>query len=71
MARYNVSRLMKYRNLGDTGIEVSAVGFGLWTVSTGWWGIDDDEHGRRLLRRAYDSGVTFFDTADTYGAGQR
>ena len=61
---------MKYRNLGDTGIEVSAVGFGLWTVSTGWWGIDDDENGRRLLRRAYEAGVTFFDTADTYGQGR-
>jgi len=70
MARYNVSRLMKYRNLGDTGIQVSAVGFGLWTVSTGWWGIDDERHGLDLLRKAYDSGVTFFDTADTYGQGK-
>jgi aryl-alcohol dehydrogenase-like predicted oxidoreductase len=61
---------MKYRNLGDTGIQVSAVGFGLWTVSTGWWGIDDERHGLDLLRKAYDSGVTFFDTADTYGQGK-
>jgi len=61
---------MKYRTFANTGIDVSAVGFGLWTISTGWWGIDDDEHGRRLLRRAYDSGVTFFDTADTYGQGR-
>jgi len=61
---------MKYRTLANTGIDVSAVGFGLWTVSTGWWGIDDDEHARRLLRQAYDSGVTFFDTADTYGQGR-
>ena len=70
MARYNVSHLMKYRNLGNTGIQVSAVGFGLWTVSTGWWGIDDERHGLDLLRKAYDSGVTFFDTADTYGQGK-
>jgi len=61
---------MKYRTLGDTSIEVSAVGFGLWTISTGWWGIDDDRRGTELLRRAYDSGVTFFDTADTYGQGK-
>ncbi len=61
---------VKYRTLGDTGIEVSTVGFGLWTVSTGWWGIDDEQHGLTLLRRAYDSGVTFFDTADTYGQGK-
>jgi len=61
---------MKYRTLGDTSIEVSAVGFGLWTISTGWWGIDDDRRGMELLRKAYDSGVTFFDTADTYGQGK-
>ena len=61
---------MKYRNLANTSIEVSAVGFGLWTISTGWWGIDDDQHGINLLRQAFDSGVTFFDTADTYGQGK-
>jgi aryl-alcohol dehydrogenase-like predicted oxidoreductase len=61
---------MKYRTLANTDIQLSVVGFGLWTISTGWWGIDDDEHGRRLLRQAYDSGVTFFDTADTYGQGK-
>jgi aryl-alcohol dehydrogenase-like predicted oxidoreductase len=61
---------MQYRPFGDTGLEVSAVGFGTWTVSTGWWGIDDDEFGRRLIRRAYDLGINFFDTADTYGNGK-
>ena len=61
---------MKYRTLSNTDIQLSVVGFGLWTISTGWWGVDDDEHGRRLLRQAYDSGITFFDTADTYGQGR-
>jgi aryl-alcohol dehydrogenase-like predicted oxidoreductase len=61
---------MKYRTLADTDIRLSVVGFGLWTVSTGWWGIDDEQHGRLLLRGAYDAGVTFFDTADTYGEGK-
>jgi aryl-alcohol dehydrogenase-like predicted oxidoreductase len=61
---------VKYRTLANTNIEVSAVGFGLWTISTGWWGIDDDQHGVNLLRQAFDSGVTFFDTADTYGQGK-
>jgi aryl-alcohol dehydrogenase-like predicted oxidoreductase len=61
---------MKYRTLGNTGIEVSAVGFGVWTISTGWWGIKDERHGLDLLREAYDAGVTFFDTADTYGEGR-
>ncbi|MEX2247894.1 MAG: aldo/keto reductase [Dehalococcoidia bacterium] len=61
---------MQFRLLGDSGITVSAVGFGMWTVSTGWWGIDDDDFARRLTRRAFDLGVTFFDTADTYGNGK-
>ena len=61
---------MKYRAVGDTGIRVSAVGFGMWTVSTGWWGIDDDDFAKKLVRRAYDLGITFFDTADTYGNGK-
>lgn len=61
---------MQYRKLGRTDIEMSAVGFGLWTVSTTWWGITDDEYGVDLLRKAYDLGITFFDTADTYGNGK-
>ena len=44
---------MKHRPLGTSGINVSAVGFGMWTVSTGWWGIDDDDFARRLTRRAF------------------
>jgi aryl-alcohol dehydrogenase-like predicted oxidoreductase len=60
---------MKYRSLGDTGIQVSEVGFGVWTVSTGWWGEVEDERSVRLLRRAFDKGINYFDTADTYGSG--
>ncbi len=48
---------------------VSELGFGVWTVATTWWGITDEAVGIRLLRRAYELGVTFFDTADTYGNG--
>ncbi len=61
---------MKYRRLGDTEIEVSEVGFGVWTVSTGWWGEVDDEKSVRLLRQAHERGVNYFDTADTYGSGK-
>jgi aryl-alcohol dehydrogenase-like predicted oxidoreductase len=61
---------MRYRRLGNTGIEVSEVGFGVWTVSTGWWGEVDDERSVRLLRRAYEEGINYFDTADTYGSGK-
>src|ERR687893_135822 len=60
---------MRYRTLGSTDIRVSEVGFGVWTVSTGWWGEVDDEVSVRLLRRAFEKGINYFDTADTYGAG--
>lgn len=60
---------MKYRALGKTGVIVSEVGFGVWTVSTGWWGEKSDEEATRLLKAALDLGITFFDTADTYGSG--
>jgi aryl-alcohol dehydrogenase-like predicted oxidoreductase len=61
---------MRYRSLGDTDIQVSEVGFGVWTVSTGWWGEVDDERSVRLLRRALERGINYFDTADTYGSGR-
>ena len=60
---------MKYRPLAKTGLQVSEVGFGVWTVGTTWWGIRDEATGIRLLQRAFDAGVTLFDTADTYGNG--
>jgi len=61
---------MKYRNLGNTDIAVSEVGFGVWTVSTGWWGEVVDDRSVRLLRQAHERGITYFDTADTYGSGK-
>ena len=60
---------MKYRHLPRTDIELSEVGFGLWTVATNWWGRIEESDGVRLLEKALDLGITFFDTADTYGVG--
>ncbi len=60
---------MRYRTIGTTDVSVSEVGFGVWTVSTTWWGVTDEAVGVRLLQRAYELGITFFDTADTYGNG--
>jgi len=60
---------VKYRKLGATEMEVSEVAFGVWTVSTGWWGKTTEAEGASLLQKAFDQGVTFFDTADTYGEG--
>lgn len=60
---------MQYRSFGDSGITASAVGFGVWTVSTTMWGVTDDALRLHLLRTALDLGITFFDTADVYGDG--
>jgi aryl-alcohol dehydrogenase-like predicted oxidoreductase len=60
---------VKYRKLGRTDLELSEVGFGVWTVSTGWWGKIEPADGEKLLQQALELGVTFFDTADTYGLG--
>jgi aryl-alcohol dehydrogenase-like predicted oxidoreductase len=61
---------VRYRTIAGTDIEVSEVGFGVWTVAAGWWGEYSDEQAVTLLRQAFDRGVTFFDTADTYGNGR-
>ena len=51
---------MKYRKLGRSGIKVSEIGFGAWTIGLDWWGkkIEDDE-AIKMLRRAYDLGINF------------
>jgi len=69
---------MHYRTLGRTGLTVSEVGFGAWAIGGPsklgefeiGWGEVDDAMSLRAIDAAYDAGVTFFDTADAYGAGR-
>lgn len=61
---------MKYRSFSGTDLQVSEMGFGLWTISTGWWGNYTDEEAIALMQQASDLGVTLFDAADTYGNGR-
>jgi len=61
---------MKYRTLEGSDLKISEIGFGLWTVSTGWWGTYTDEDAVSLMRFAADQGITLFDAADTYGNGR-
>ena len=65
---------MKYRLLGNTGIEASLLGFGMWpiggTQNAGDYGKVDDEEAIKAIRRALDLGVTLFDTAPAYGNGR-
>src|ERR687888_356798 len=59
---------MRYRAFPGSDLVVSEIGFGLWTLSTGWWGEKSDEDALAMLRAAYDEhGITFFDAADAYG----
>jgi len=62
---------LKYKKLGKSGIKVSEIGFGAWTIALNWWGkeIQKDE-AKRMLKKAYDLGINFFETADMYGKGK-
>jgi aryl-alcohol dehydrogenase-like predicted oxidoreductase len=62
---------MKYRKLGKSGIGVSEIGFGAWTIGMDWWSKNiDDNEAIRMLKRAYDVGINFYETADVYGKGK-
>jgi aryl-alcohol dehydrogenase-like predicted oxidoreductase len=61
---------MKFRRFPNTDIApVSEIGFGMWTVSTGWWGNYTEGEAIEMMHLASDLGINFFDAADTYGNG--
>ena len=60
---------MKYRRLGKTGWDVSAVSMGCWGIG-GQWGEVSERQAIRTVHAALDAGVSLFDTADSYGLGQ-
>ncbi|MBN1782716.1 aldo/keto reductase [bacterium] len=65
------------RTLGRSGITISALGMGCWAIGGPFWEGDtphgwgevDDEESIRAIHAALDMGITFFDTANVYGAG--
>lgn len=59
---------MKYTYLGQTTLYVSRVALGLWQAG-GDWGAVDEAAETATIRRALDSGINFFDTAQAYGFG--
>jgi aryl-alcohol dehydrogenase-like predicted oxidoreductase len=58
---------MKKRILGKSGLEVSAIGYGCMGLSYAYGPATEREEGVRVIRAAFDRGVTFFDTAEVYG----
>jgi aryl-alcohol dehydrogenase-like predicted oxidoreductase len=59
---------MNRRTLGKSGLEVSAIGFGCMGLSFGYGPGLEKQKAIALIRDAFESGVTFFDTAEAYGA---
>jgi aryl-alcohol dehydrogenase-like predicted oxidoreductase len=65
---------MKYRPLGRTGVTVSEIGFGAWgiggrTAGETSYGATDDARSCAALERAFELGITFYDTSNVYGDG--
>lgn len=58
---------MEYRNLGNTGLQVSALSFGAWVTFAQQI---TEETAETLMRTAYENGVNFFDNAEGYAAGK-
>lgn len=58
---------MKYRELGKSGLKVSAMGLGCMGMSHGYGAAGDKEEMIKLIHQAVEKGVTFFDTAEVYG----
>ena len=58
---------MQKRKLGDSNLEISALGLGCMGMSFGYGPAADKDEMISLLRAAVERGITFFDTAEAYG----
>src|SRR5215213_3860570 len=58
---------MQKRTLGNSSLEVSAIGLGCMGLSSGYGPAADTQDAIKLIRAAVERGVTFFDTAEAYG----
>ncbi len=59
--------VVRYRKLGRWGVKLSAVGLGSWLT---YGGSVEEDAAKACMRRAYERGVTFFDTANVYARGR-
>jgi aryl-alcohol dehydrogenase-like predicted oxidoreductase len=73
LALFHISKLkimdtkIQKRKLGNSGLEVSAIGLGCMGLSFGYGPTTDKQDAIQLIRTAFELGVTFFDTAEAYG----
>ena len=63
---------MKTRQLGDSDLNLTAVGFGAWAIGGPWqfgWGRQDDDQAVAAILGALEAGINWIDTAPIYGLG--
>jgi aryl-alcohol dehydrogenase-like predicted oxidoreductase len=60
---------MEYRELGESGLSVSAITFGAWAIGGWMWGGAERKDAVEAIRASYELGVTSIDTAPVYGMG--
>ncbi len=61
---------MIFRELGNSGIQASAIGLGTWAIGGGeWWGDSDKQKSIKTIQKAIESGINLIDTAPCYGFG--
>lgn len=60
---------MKYRTLGKTGLKVSEIGYGAWSLGADWGNVSE-EQAMQTLQGVMDAKINFVDTADVYGNGR-
>src|SRR5271167_1587075 len=63
----DTGEIMQKRRLGNSGLEVSALGLGCMGLSFGLGPATEKSEAIKLIRAAVERGVTFFDTAEVYG----
>jgi aryl-alcohol dehydrogenase-like predicted oxidoreductase len=65
---------LKATRLGDTGLDITTIGFGAWAIGGGdWefgWGPQDDDASIAAIHHALDQGINWIDTAAAYGFGR-
>ena len=61
---------MKFRKLGNTGVSLSAIGLGCMGMSHAY-GVGNDEESIKVLHKALELGINFWDTADFYGCRKK
>ncbi len=62
---------MEYRKLGSSDLKVSVIGFGAWGIGGApFWSTEGDTISVKSIKKAFDLGINFFDTAPVYGFGR-